>query len=124
MFRRRPRQPPRLWPAGVVLALAGAALAWGLTLSPAPAGLSRGAFAFRVGLLAGVLLLAWWLLFSRTRLLTRLAVALGLVALLGTLNAFFEIRGFTEELVPQVAWRWSRREPPAPAPAPAPRPTP
>jgi hypothetical protein len=110
-----------------VLALSGAALAWGLTLSAAPAGLSRGAFAFRVGLLASVLLLAWWLLFSRTRLLTRLAAALGLVALLGTLNAFFEIRGFTEELVPQVAWRWSRREPPAPKPTtttPAPRPTP
>lgn len=109
-----------------MLALSGAALAWGLALSPAPAGLSRGAFAFRVGLTAGVLLLAWWLVLSRTRLFTRLAVALGLVALLGTLNALFEIRGFTEESVPQVAWRWSRREPPAPTPAPTParRPTP
>jgi outer membrane protein assembly factor BamB len=88
--------------------------------------MSQTTLTLLVGLSTGLLLLAWWLFFSRTRLFTRVAATLGLIAAAGTINAVFEIRGLSGDLVPQVGWRVGSPDPretrvdlgrdPAPAP--------
>ena len=67
--------------------------------------MSQTTLTLLVGLSCALLLLVWWLFFSRTRLFTRIAATLGLIAAAGTLNALFEIRGLSGDLVPQVGWR-------------------
>jgi outer membrane protein assembly factor BamB len=104
-FSKRPPKPLRLWPAWVILAGAAALLAWIWTPSDSPVAMSQTTLTLLVGLGTAVLLLAWWLFFSRAGLFTRIASALGLVALVGTLNAFLEIRGLSGDLVPQIGWR-------------------
>jgi outer membrane protein assembly factor BamB len=83
--------------------------------------MSQTTLTLLVGLGAALLLVAWWLFFSRAGLFTRVASGLGLVALAGTLNAFFEIRGLSGDLVPQVAWRDRMADPSSPVPTVAPR---
>jgi outer membrane protein assembly factor BamB len=83
--------------------------------------MSQTTLTLLVGLGAALLLGAWWLFFSRAGLFTRVASGLGLVALAGTLNAFFEIRGLSGDLVPQVAWRDRIADPSSPVPTGAPR---
>jgi len=118
---RKKTQGPRLWPAYLILAAALGALAGIWRPSDSPVGMSQTTLTLLVGLSCALLLLAWWLFFSRTHLFTRLAATLGLVAAAGTLNALFEIRGLSGDLVPQVAWR--RGATPLPAPRAAPLPT-
>ena len=87
--------------------------------------MSQTTLTLLVGLASALLLLVWWLFFSRTRLFTRLAATLGLVAVAGTLNAVFEVRGLSGDLVPRIAWRGAASPPatlPSP-PAPLPSPT-
>jgi hypothetical protein len=79
----------------VILAAVLAALAWIWRPSDSPVGMSQTTLTLLVGLSTALLLLAWWLFFSRTRLFTRIAATLGLVAAAGTLNAVFEIRGLS-----------------------------
>jgi outer membrane protein assembly factor BamB len=101
----------------LILAAALGALAWIWWPSDSPVGMSQTTLTLLVGLSAALLLLAWWLFFSRTRLFTRLAATLGLIAAAGTLNALFEIRGLSGDLVPQIGWRRGATPPPAPPPA-------
>ena len=96
---------PRLWPAVLILAAAAAAVGWIWRPSAPPAALSPTTQTLVVGLVATLLLLAWWLFFSRTPFLTRLAATMGLVALLGTASAFVELRGLSGDLVPRLGWR-------------------
>ena len=123
-FSKRPPKPLRLWPAAAILAAAAGLLAWIWTPSDSPVAMSQTTLTLLVGLGTALLLLAWWLFFSRAGLLTRVASTLGLVALAGTLNAFFEIRGLSDDLVPQIGWRRGTVIPtPAPTPAPVDRPS-
>jgi outer membrane protein assembly factor BamB len=82
--------------------------------------MSQTTLTLLVGLSSALLLLVWWLFFSRTRLFTRLAATLGLIAAAGTLNAVFEIRGLSGDLVPQVGWRRGAKPIPAPFATPLP----
>jgi outer membrane protein assembly factor BamB len=111
---RKKTQGPRLWPVYLILAAALGALAWIWRPSDSPVGMSQTTLTLLVGLSCALLLLTWWLFFSRTRLFTRLAATLGLVAAAGTLNVLFEIRGLSGDLVPQVAWRGAAASLPAP----------
>ncbi|HEX9189012.1 MAG TPA: hypothetical protein VGB87_18180, partial [Vicinamibacteria bacterium] len=104
-WKKRPPRPLRLWPAGAIVALAAALLAWIWARADSPVGMSQTTLTLLVALGTATLLLLWWLFFSRAGLLTRLASTLGLVALAGTLNAFLEIRGLSGDLVPQIGWR-------------------
>ena len=104
-FSKSPSKPLRLWPAWVILAVAAGLLAWIWTPSDSPVRMSQTTLTLLVGLGTALFILAWWLFFSRAGLLTRVASALGLVALVGTLNAFLEIRGVSGDLVPQIGWR-------------------
>jgi len=76
--------------------------------------MSQTTLTLLVGLSTVLLLLAWWLFFSRTRLFARIAATLGLIAAAGTLNAVFEIRGLSGDLVPQIGWRRGAKPLPAP----------
>ena len=105
MSFRKKTQGPRLWPVSLILAAALAALAWIWWPSDSPVGMSQTTLTLLVGLSSALLLLGWWVFFSRTRLFTRLAATLGLIAAAGTLNALFEIRGLSGDLVPQIGWR-------------------
>jgi outer membrane protein assembly factor BamB len=118
---RRKARAPRLWPAFLILALAAAALAWIWRPGEPGGSMTQPTLTVIVGLMAGLLLLGWWLLLSRTRLLTRVATVLALVAFAGTASLVVEYRGLSGDLVPRFAWR--RRAPAAPNPsahAPAP----
>jgi len=113
---------PRLWPAYLILTAALGALAWIWWPSDSPVGMSQTTLTLLVGLSCALLLVGWWVFFSRTRLFTRLAASLGLIAAAGTLNALFEIRGLSGDLVPQIGWRGGAKPLPAP-PTDAPSPT-
>lgn len=108
---RKNEQRPRLWPVYVILATALAALAWIWWPSDSPVGMSQTTLTLLVGLTGALLLLVWWIFFSRTRLFTRIAATLGLIAAAGTLNALFEIRGLSGDLVPQIGWRRGSPDP-------------
>lgn len=110
---RKNAQGPRLWPVYVVLAAVLATLAWIWWPSDSPVGMSQATLTLLVGLTTVLLLLVWWIFFSRTRLFTRIAATLGLIAAAGTLNALFEIRGLSGDLVPQIGWRGAARPVPA-----------
>ena len=112
---------PRLWPAYLILAATLGALAWIWRPSDSPVGMSQTTLTLLVFLSCALLLFGWWVFFSRTRLFTRLAATLGLIAAAGTLNALFEIRGLSGDLVPQIGWRGGAKPLPAP-PADAPSP--
>ena len=119
--RRAPA--PRLWPAYLILAASGAALAWIWRPSASPGAMSQPTLTLLVGLVVSLLLLGWWLFFSRTRFFTRLAVTLALVAFAGTASLVVEFRGLSGDLVPRFGRRGGatpRPIPPASTPTPAP----
>jgi outer membrane protein assembly factor BamB len=68
------------------------------------------------GAVTSLLLLLWWLLLSGARWWARLAVLALVVALGWTAGRFVEMRGFTGNLVPQLAWR-GEGTPPPPTPS-------
>jgi outer membrane protein assembly factor BamB len=85
--------------------------------------MSQPTLTLLVGLVAALLLVLWWLFFSRTRFFTRLAVTLALVAFAGTASLVVEFRGLSGDLVPRFGRRGGATPhpiPPASAPTPAP----
>ena len=96
----------RWWPAALILLVAAGFLIWVWALDDSPvAGMSQPTVTVITTIFGSLLLLLWWLLLSRARWWARLAV-LGLVVALGwTAGRFVEMRGFTGNLVPQIAWR-------------------
>jgi outer membrane protein assembly factor BamB len=106
---------PRVWPAALVLAGAGGALAWIWRGADSPTSMSQATLTLFVGLVTSVLLLAWWLFFSRVGWFARLAALLGLGALAATASLLVEIRGLSGDLVPRLARRGSATPPPPPA---------
>jgi outer membrane protein assembly factor BamB len=81
--------------------------------------MSQATLTLLVGLVTALLLLAWWLLFSRTGLFARLAVLAALFALGATASLVVEVRGLSGDLVPRLAWRGSAPSPPPPVLPPA-----
>jgi outer membrane protein assembly factor BamB len=79
--------------------------------------MSKPSLVILTATLSTLLLLGWWLLFSRAPWWARL-VGLVVVAGLGwAARHFVEIRGFTGDLTPQVAWRGAPEPDPGPLPA-------
>jgi outer membrane protein assembly factor BamB len=99
----------RLWPAWLVLIGATAALVaiWAPADPPIP--MSKPTLTLYAAILTILLLFLWWLLFSRARWWARLAVVALVVGLGWGARDFLEIRGFSGNLVPQIARRGAGR---------------
>lgn len=108
------RKGLRWWPAVLILAGAAAVLAWVWASADSPVAMSRPTVTVMTAIVTTVLLLLWWLLLSRARWWARLLALAVVVALGGTAGRFVEMRGFSGDLVPQIAWRGARE--PAPGP--------
>jgi outer membrane protein assembly factor BamB len=94
-----------MWPAYLILIGAVAFLVWVWAQADSPFAMSKPTVTLVAAILTTLLLLLWWLLFSRARWWARL-VGLAVVVGLGwTARHFVEVRGFTGDLTPQVAWR-------------------
>jgi outer membrane protein assembly factor BamB len=86
--------------------------------------MSRPSLVILTATLATLLLLGWWLLISRAPWWARL---LGLAVVIGlgwTARHFVEIRGFTGDLTPQIAWRGAEPVEAGLEPLPSARPAP
>ena len=95
----------RLWPAALILVGAAAVLAWVWASADSPVTMTKPTVTVVTAILTTLLLLVWWLLLSRAPWWARLAAAV-VVAVLGwSAGRFVEMRGFSGDLVPQVAWR-------------------
>jgi outer membrane protein assembly factor BamB len=124
----------RLWPAYLILLGAAAVLVWVWMPADSPVSMSQPTATLVTAIVTALLLLLWWLLLSRARWWVRLLVLLAVVALGWTVRRFVEIRGFSGNLVPQIAWRGESppaleplEVPPTPSPpeaSPAPLPEP
>ena len=104
----------RLWPAALILAVAAAGLLWVWSSAYSPVAVSKPAATLTTGIITSLLLLSWWVLLSGARWWARLAVLALVPALIWTAGRFVEMRGFSGDLVPQIAWRGA--DPPATAP--------
>jgi len=69
-----------------------------------------------VAVIALLLLVVWWLFFSRLRWRLRLLGLLALVLLLVGLRLLFTVRQVTGDLVPILEWRWATHEDPVTSP--------
>ncbi|MBM3878664.1 MAG: hypothetical protein FJ387_02940 [Verrucomicrobia bacterium] len=115
----RPRtRRVRWWPAVLVLALAGLAVAYFRSV-PEYSHQQHNLHTMLVGLAAAVALLLWILLFSRLRWTVRWSIVGGALGATAVAAVLFEIRGVTGDLLPILRFRWQR---PAPLPAQAPPP--
>lgn len=105
----------RWWPAVLIAALVAVRIAWIWQFREAPrqSNVMATAGALGLGLL---LLLVWWLVFSRARWFTRWLGLFGFLALLLLGGALFRFVGVTGDLVPIFEPRW-RTRPEAAAPA-------
>jgi len=111
----------RWWPALLIILVAAAAIVWLRQQAEVPFQ-TRNLQTLSAGVGTLLLLVLWWVAFSRTRWKARLAgLALVLLAL-GALSATVRIRGVTGDLVPVVEWRWARRPVPSPEPVASPAP--
>ena len=104
----------RLWPAYLILLGAAAVLVWVWASADSPVAMSKPTVTVMTAILTTLLLLLWWLLFSRARWWARLVVVVVVAALGWAAGRFVEMRGFSGDLVPRIAWRG------APEPVPAP----
>jgi outer membrane protein assembly factor BamB len=120
-----PSHKLRLWPAYFILIGMVAFLVWVWAPADSPFAMTKPTVTVMAVILTTLLLLLWWLLFSRARWWARLVV-LGIVAALGwAVRGFVEIRGYSGNLVPQVAWRGAGTPTPGPLEAlPSAAPTP
>jgi outer membrane protein assembly factor BamB len=100
-------RPIRWWPAAVVLLLVLLALAWVWGISDEHRQ-GKVADTIRVALYGGALLLLWVLLGSRLRWRARVVVLLVVGAVAAATLALVQVRGFTGDRVPILAWRWER----------------
>ena len=117
-----PARGIRWWPAAVLVGLNVLALVWIWQVEETHTQ-NRNLQTLLAGIITGLLLLLWCLLFSRLRWQLRVG-ALAVVSLTGAgLAAALHISGVTGDLVPIVEWRWARH-PTTPAPQPAPTPAP
>ncbi|HMO65365.1 MAG TPA: hypothetical protein PKE47_09125, partial [Verrucomicrobiota bacterium] len=109
------RPGPRSWPALLIITLVAARIAWIWQFRDAPrqSNVMGTAGALGLGLL---LLLVWWLVFSRARWFTRWLGLFGFLALLLLGGALFRFVGVTGDLVPIFEPRW-RARPEAAGPA-------
>ncbi len=95
----------RLWPAWLILIGATAVLTAVWAPADSPVAMSKPTVTVITAIFTTLLLLLWWLLLSRARWWARLAVVALVVVLGWAAGRFVEIRGFSGNLVPQVAWR-------------------
>jgi len=105
------RKGLRLWPAALILAVAAAILTWVWASADSPVAMTKPTVTVMAAVLTTLFLLLWWVLFSRARWWARLVILALVPVLVWTAGRFVEMRGFSGDLVPQIAWRG------APAPA-------
>jgi outer membrane protein assembly factor BamB len=97
----------RLWPALGLLALAVASILWIRSHADWPFQ-ERNIWTLSLILVTAILLLIWWVAFSRAAWRKRLWVG-GVAVLTATLCALlFRVRGFSGDLVPILDFRWGR----------------
>ena len=113
----------RVWPALVIVASAAVFLLWNWWLANPDFRQSQVVRTVITVLVTVLALLLWWTFFSRLGWRVRLAGLALLVAGLLAAQIRLELRGFTGDLVPRLAWREAgaaqpRAEPP-PLPPPA-----
>ena len=113
---------PRLWPAYVIAGLLVVALVWIWTAGEeAVQGRQwRVIPTLAAVLLAGILWLFWFVLFSRLPGRLRLSGLLAAVVVVAAAVSLFRIQGLSGDWVPIVAFRWQAPATPAPAPLVAP----
>ena len=97
----------RWWPAILIVLAATARIVWvRLENTPFQARNLQTLFSMLVTL---ALLFIWWLTFSRTRWKLRLAVAAGVICVIGLATASFRIRGVSGDLLPILEPRWAKK---------------
>lgn len=111
-----PRPPLRLWPAGLIAIIATVAITvvrLRESLTFQQRNMTTG------GLLLGtlVLLLLWWVLFSRAPARLRVAVTASVLGALVLGVSLFRIRGVSGDLVPILEFRWAAARPVPAAPS-------
>jgi outer membrane protein assembly factor BamB len=106
------RKSLRLWPALLIVAGAVAFLLWVWLPADSPFSMTKPTVTVITTLFTTLLLLLWWVLVSGARWWARLAVVAVVIGLGWAASRFVEMRGFSGNLVPQVALRG------APTPAP------
>ena len=99
------RRGLRLWPAWLILLGAGAVVVWVWVSAESPFTMSKAGVTLVTAIVTTLPLLLWWLAFSRARWWARLVGLAVVVGLVWTVRHFVEVRGFSGDLTPQVAWR-------------------
>jgi outer membrane protein assembly factor BamB len=107
-FRQR---RPRWWPAGIILALAGAAVCY-VRFVREGSHQERNLRTMSIVLITIALLLLWVLVLSRLRWRVRLAVFACVAVGIGLIAATFQIHGVTGDLLPIFKPRWRHGPPP------------
>jgi outer membrane protein assembly factor BamB len=97
----------RWWPAITILALATIAIAIALRWPTLQFQL-RNIAILAITLLSIVLLVLWWLAFSRAPARLRMIIFALFVAAVGSLSAAYRVRGVTGDFVPIFEPRWQR----------------
>jgi outer membrane protein assembly factor BamB len=100
-----PPRGVRWWPAAVILLLAAGRLIW-VWQAYRQQRQDRNLAAVATLVFAFLLLLAWWLFFSRLRWTVRLGVFGGVLGLVGLAVALFRFHGVTGDMLPVFQWRW------------------
>lgn len=108
-------RPIRGWPAGLIVGLAVISMAVVQSLGEFPFQ-RRNLICLGIGAGAAGLLVLWWLFLSRARWALRLGVLAGLALLAITARLTLRIRGVTGDLIPIVETRWSQPATTASAP--------
>lgn len=108
----RPRPPIRWWPVVVLLLAATTVILW-LRADGDASFQRRNLQSLGVGMGAAMLLLLWWVAFSRARWKLRLAVTVTVLSVGGLGAGLFRIRGVSGDLLPIIEPRWARSALPA-----------
>lgn len=110
------RRPIRWWPGVVFVIAAFVATVWVRSQTDSPFQ-QRNIDTAKVGSIAVILLLVWWTFFSRASNRLRLGITFGLLGFIVVGAALFRFRGVSGDLVPILAFRWTKRALPPAAPA-------
>ncbi|MBU6401519.1 MAG: PQQ-binding-like beta-propeller repeat protein [Verrucomicrobia bacterium] len=103
----KPRPLPiRWWPALVTLLVAATATIWIRVVTELNQQ-ERTLGSAVTGLTTGLVLLLWWVGFSRARVRLRLVVLGSVVGAALAVAVLFHLRGVTGDLLPVLEWRWS-----------------
>jgi outer membrane protein assembly factor BamB len=106
----------RLWPALLVLTVAAVVLLWNWGFLDPGHRQRQVTTTLVTGALAGLLLLIWWVFYSRLALAVRLAGVVLLGVATFSLCSRYEFRGFSGDLVPRIVPRQAAELPALPAP--------